>query len=190
MIKNKKSFILIVIIILLLLLGFYLMRINNYKKIAKKYYDISINDYIGERFKFEVGNDGNYKIYLFNNGEKFYKVENFEDILNDFSKKGQINFMTDIAVIEENNHYFVPIDSYNSLINHVKSEIISVTKKNSKLEFTVKSYFCGEEDPEESSCEKENYVSTTSKFVLQKKGNNYYIDSFIFPKVNSNKDNS
>lgn len=189
--KKKKVIVIILVIIVVLILlrlGFYIIGSKRYLAVGEKYYDISLRNYLGDAYQYELSDNGNYKIYLFNDGQEFYRVTNISVILKDYTQANQKNFLTDNYVIKEGENYYVPADGYISSLHYVTYKMKFVSFKKNKIKFKIISYFCGEEDPEESSCESRNYITTTSYFSLEKGRDGYSISSFIFPKNPATED--
>lgn len=191
---KKKKIILIVIgliiSIIICLFGIRLYNSKKYYKIGKEIYNKALADYANEKYKYETDEKGNYIDYLFNEGKKYYKVLNMDEVLNDFASSNKKNFLTDIDAINEENSYYVPTFTNNELVNWVDYDVKYSSSLEDKVTFKVITTFCGDVTSEGGTCNEDEYKTIYTKFVMIKEKNEWKIDFFELPKyeVTSSED--
>ena len=182
--KKKYKIILLVCVILFIgFLVFHFTRKAKYEKIGKNVYNLALNDYTYEgtnKYKFETDAEGK-KISYYYDDEEYYKVLNLDEFLSHYTKSNQKNFLVDLAVVSDNNSYYLPFANVNFLNYYIGYDISYSYKMGNKVYYTIYSKFCDDAGIESTDCSKGNPIVKKSKFVIEKDGDNWLVDLFSFP---------
>lgn len=192
--ENKvKQFIMkykigVLFVVLFLCLGIsYSLFLNNAQRLGNKYYEIALNNYNGNSFKYEEENDDNTTYYI--NEEVFYKITNFDQIINDYSNSFKDEIKDNLGIQIDKGEYFVPYNnSKPNGLNPLSTQVKFLGYKNNKFNYKVITTYCidGEHDFEE--CIDDLKTTKETKFSLERKKGKLYINYFEIPYIEDEED--
>ena len=183
--KNKKKIIIFLLVIIMLLVGSYFLKefIKKQKFLLEemgkeKYEEIHNLYYYGETIEYEVDEEKR-RIYIEEGNKKYYKITNYEEILNKASNsyKGKLVKALDIKEKEEN-YYVVGIGRGLSGYYGTRLEIKKYSKN--KIEYKAYSKFCYKESRVNygERCKEEGYYEIEKPFILVKEEGTWKVEEY------------